>query len=122
MPRILLAATLFLTLACSESTAPLPDGAPPGARVAGNCVMNPSMCPGGSCLSQDGVFYCVCTNVPAGQACEPCPSGYRYHGKSFSCVPTCETVAPTCKADEICEEWLGNSSCRPAPRDAAAQD
>lgn len=122
MNRILLASVLMVLACREESSSSLPDGAPPGARIVGNCVMNPALCPEGTCLSQGGEIYCVCSNLPAGQACEPCPRGYRYHGKSYSCVPTCEVVAPTCKAGETCQEDLGTSSCRPAPADSAAAD
>jgi hypothetical protein len=107
---------LFLP-ACREGApaAPTPDGAAPGSRVVGNCVMTPALCPSRYCLPQhDGTFLCACADIPAGQSCAPCPPGYRYHGKYSSCEPTCDVVAPTCKTGETCQDLFGVATCMPA--------
>jgi hypothetical protein len=107
---------LLVAAGCRESgPTPPPDGAAAGPRVVGNCVMTPSLCPSRYCLPQhDGTFLCACTDVPDGQACSPCPAGYRYHTKFSSCEPTCEVVAPTCKTGEVCGDLEGVAVCQPA--------
>lgn len=109
-----------LALACREgSTAG--DGAAPGSRVVGNCLMDPSLCPSRFCLHQrDGSFICACADVPAGQTCSPCPAGYRYHSKYSTCEPTCDVVGPTCQAGQSCQEELGVAMCLPAGDGGAA--
>jgi hypothetical protein len=117
MGPLLLALALH---ACGDgTTSPSPDGGPPTTRVVGNCVMNPGLCPSRFCLPQnDGTFNCACADVPAGQTCEPCPPGYRYHGKYSSCEPTCAVL--TCPAGQSCGDEFGVAVCVPA--DAGAHD
>lgn len=111
---------LALALHACRDGATSPDGGPPTTtRVVGNCLMNPSLCPSHFCLPQsDGTFHCACADVPAGQTCEPCPPGYRYHGKYSSCEPTCAVL--TCSAGQTCGDQFGVAVCVPA--DAGAAD
>jgi hypothetical protein len=97
-----------------------PDGGGSFSRMVGNCVMTPSLCSSRFCIARGGSFECACVDVPAGQTCEPCPPGYRYHGKYSSCEPTCAVVAPTCPAGQACVEELGVSMCMPT--DAGTSD
>jgi hypothetical protein len=104
--------------ACQNGgTAPPPDGGS-FSRTVGNCVMTPSLCPSRYCISRNGTFECACVDVPAGQTCEPCPPGYRYHSKYSSCEPTC--AVRTCPAGQACFEDLGVAMCMPS--DAGASD
>jgi hypothetical protein len=108
LPVRLLAFAL-LVAACSSSPAP---GSSPYTREVANCVAKPSNCPSGACLPQrDGRFLCACVGVPAGQTCEPCPAGYRYHGKYSACVETCAVIEPTCGAPKVCVEDFGVARC-----------
>jgi hypothetical protein len=121
MNRLALVIGLLSLTACRSDGpgAPPPDGAPPGSRVVGNCVMNVGLCPSRYCLSQGGTFLCACADQPAGSACpQACPAGYRYHSKYSSCVPTC--AALTCKTGEACEDLFGVATCMPI--DGGASD
>jgi hypothetical protein len=118
--RALLLIALAST-ACHAGGAPSPpDGGGSFSRMVGNCVMTPSLCPSRICIARNGIFECACVDVPAGQTCEPCPPGYRYHSKYSSCEPTCAVVAPTCAPGQACVEDLGVSMCMPS--DAGASD
>jgi hypothetical protein len=117
---VALLAALVLT-ACREGSGAAPDGGPSTTRLVGNCVMTPALCSSRYCLPQpDGTFQCACAEVPAGQTCEPCPPGYRYHGKYSSCEPTCAVVAPTCPSGQVCGDEFGVAVCQPS--DAGSND
>jgi hypothetical protein len=121
MPRPFRSAALLmvLTWAACRDGGTAPDGGST-SRVVGNCVMNPALCPSRFCLpQQDGTFQCACADVPAGQTCEPCPPGYRYHGKYSTCEPTCAVVAPTCPAGQACGDLFGVAVCMPSDAGAA---
>ena len=118
--RSLGAMFVALALAGCRDGATTPDaGRPSTTRVVGNCLMDPALCPSRFCLPQkDGTFQCACADVPAGQTCEPCPPGYRYHGKYSSCEPTCAVV--TCPAGQACGDLFGVATCMPS--DGGASD
>lgn len=114
MKPALAIALALLGIGCRDESASKGDAAA-SARVVGNCLAEPSLCPSRYCLTQrDGTFLCACADVPDGQACEPCPPGHRFHGKYSSCEPTCEVVAPTCGAGRVCGDLFGVATCVPA--------
>lgn len=80
-------------------------------RAVGNCLANPALCSDGICISEAGGFRCACEGTRTSETCRPCAEGYRYHGKSFACVPTCAVVAPTCEAPKVCVERFGTVAC-----------
>jgi hypothetical protein len=112
--RALLMATA-LSACHSEGAPALPDGGAAFSRLVGNCVMTPGLCPSHYCLPQrEGTFRCACVDVPPGQTCEPCPTGYRYHSKYSTCEPTCALVGPTCPPGQSCGDHFGVATCMPS--------